>query len=84
MDGHLEDEEDAEDFVAFALFVGREGLGEDVAEGEEAFGEVVVGGGEVECGEGKGVDGGERGEGVEMGEDVFLEFEKDGERGVGF
>ena len=46
--GYLEDEEDAEDFVADALVGWREVLCEDVAEGEEPFAEVVVGAGEVE------------------------------------
>ena len=43
---------------------------------------MVVGGGEVECGEGEGVDRGEGGQGVEMGEDVFLDFEEEWGAGI--
>ena len=49
LDRHLQDEQHAEDFVADALLTGRNALGEDVAQGEEALAEVVVGACEVEC-----------------------------------
>ena len=71
--GYLQDEEEAEDFVADALVGGGEAFGEDVAEAEEAFAEVVVGAGEVEGREAEGVQGGGGGEGGEVGEEVGLQ-----------
>ena len=56
--GHLEHEEDAEDFVADALLGWGDAFCEDVAQAEEPFAEVVVGAREVEEGEREGVDGG--------------------------
>ena len=52
LNGHLQDEEHAEDFVADALFAGRNALGEDVAQCEEPLAKVVVGACEVERREG--------------------------------
>lgn len=48
LDGHLEDEEDAEDFVAHALVGFLDLARKDVAEVPDAFGEVIVAACEVE------------------------------------
>lgn len=69
----LQDEQHAEDFVADALLGGLDAAGEEVAQAEEALGEVVVGAGEVEDAEGEGVQGRGGGDGVDVGEDVGLD-----------
>lgn len=74
LDDHLDYEEDSEDFVAGSLVGLFEFASEDVAEAEEAFGELVVGSGEVEDCQGDGVYWCWRGEGVEVFEDVVLEL----------
>lgn len=74
LDDHLDYEQDAEDFVAGALVGFCESAREDVAEAEDAFAELVVGAGEVEDCQAYGVDGGWRGDGIQMFEYVFLEL----------
>ena len=73
LNGHLQDEEHAEDFVADALFARRNALGEDVAQREEPLAEVVVGACEVECREGERVDGIQGGKAVEMLQEILLQ-----------
>jgi hypothetical protein len=53
---HLQDEQDAQHFVAGAVVAFGNLAREDVAEAYQAFGEVVVGAGKVKGGEGEGVD----------------------------
>lgn len=48
LDAHLDGEQDAEELVAAAVGGVGDGAGEDVAQGEEALGELVVGAVEVE------------------------------------
>lgn len=55
LDAHLDGEQDAEELVAAAVGGVGHGAGEDVAQGEEAFGELVVGAVEVEEGEDDGL-----------------------------
>ena len=57
LDGDLEDKEDTEDFVTDAGFRFPDFLGEDVAQAPDTLGELIVRAGEVEDGEGGGVDG---------------------------
>lgn len=74
LDGELNNEQHAEDLVAGA--VGRVGnlAGEDVAQGEEALSELVVGAAKVEEGEDDGVGGGARREGRKVPRDVVPEL----------
>lgn len=55
--GELDDEKDAEDFVALSVGGVGHRAGEDVAQREQPLGELVVGAVEVEEREGDGVDG---------------------------
>jgi len=64
LDGQLTYKQNAEDLVAYALVAGIEAAGEDVAEVEEAFTQLVVSTAKVEYREAEGIDGGGRGERV--------------------
>jgi hypothetical protein len=72
LDCHLKYEEYSKDFIANTLFIGLYLASEDVAKAEKTFREVVVGPGEVECSEAKGVYRVEGCQGVEMSEEIFL------------
>lgn len=54
---HLENQENAENFVANSLVRFGQSAGEDVSEAESAFAEHVVRSAEVEDGETQGIDG---------------------------
>lgn len=71
LDGELDDEQDAEDFVASSVGGVGHRAGEDVAQREKPLGELVVGAVEVEERQGNGLDGRGRRQRREVVGDVF-------------